>query len=295
MFVQTNSVQSIREYFKSRLENRFSDNEIKIIGNEVICQRLGLSPADLIGINDQLLSESDLLFFRSIVKRLLNNEPFQYIVGNAHFYGLELLSDKRALIPRPETEELVDWIRESYLNKNEILSIADICTGSGCIALAVKSLFPNAKITATDISSEALQLAKENAIKTDFEIDFKQFSALDEVEYNQKGNFQLESFDCWVSNPPYIPEEDKKQMAENVLDFEPHLALFVPDTKALIFYEKIAEMAKRYLKSKGLLFFEIHENLGQETKSLLEDLGFEEVEIRNDLQGKNRMIKAVKK
>lgn len=295
MFVQTNSVQSIREYFKSRLENMFSDNEIKIIGNEVICQRLKLSPSDLIGLNDQLLSESDLLFFRSVVKRLLNNEPFQYIVGNAHFYGLELISDKRALIPRPETEELVEWVKEVYVNNNKGLTIVDFCTGSGCIALALKSVFSDSKIYATDISSEALQLAKENAAKTGLDIEFRQFSALDEVDYEQKANFQLESFDCWVSNPPYIPEEEKKLMAENVLEFEPHLALFVPDEKALVFYDKIAQMAIKYLKSNGNLFFEIHENLANETKVLLEKIGFQNIEIRKDLQGKDRMIKAVKK
>ena len=295
MFVQTNSVQSIREYFKSRLENMFSDNEIKIIGNEVICQRLKLSPSDLIGLNDQLLSESDLLFFRSVVKRLLNNEPFQYIVGNAHFYGLELISDKRALIPRPETEELVEWVKEVYVNNNKGLTIVDFCTGSGCIALALKSVFSDSKIYATDISSEALQLAKENAAKTGLDIEFRQFSALDEVDYEQKANFQLESFDCWVSNPPYIPEEEKKLMAENVLEFEPHLALFVPNEKALVFYDKIAQMAIKYLKSNGNLFFEIHENLANETKVLLEKIGFQNIEIRKDLQGKDRMIKAVKK
>ena len=295
MFVQTNSVQSIRQYFKSRLETMFSDNEIKLIGNEVICQRLKLSPSDLIGVNDQLLSESDLLFFRSVVKRLLNNEPFQYIVGNAHFYGLELISDKRALIPRPETEELVEWIKEVYLNNNEKLNVVDVCTGSGCIALALKSTFPNSKISATDISSEALELARENADKTGVDVEFKQFSAIDEVDYDQKANFQLESFDCWVSNPPYIPEEEKKLMADNVLEFEPHLALFVPNETALVFYDKIAQMAIKYLKSNGNLFFEIHENLAKETKDLLEKIGFQHVEIRKDLQGKDRMIKAVKK
>ena len=295
MFVQTNSIQSIRHYFKSRLENMFSDNEIKIIGNEVICQRLGFSAADLIGANDQLFSESDLLFFRSIVKRLLKNEPFQYIVGNAHFYGLELNSDKRALIPRPETEELVEWVKGVYMDDIQVLNFADICTGSGCIALALKSIFPNSKISGTDISLEALQLARENASKTGLDVDFKQFSALDEVEYDEKANFQLESFDCWVSNPPYIPEKEKKLMAENVLEFEPHLALFVSDEKALVFYDKIAQMAIKYLKSKGNLFFEIHENLANETKVLLENIGFQNVEIRKDLQGKDRMIKAVKK
>ena len=294
MFVQTNSIKSIKNYFKDKLSGMFSESEIKLIGNEVICIRLSLYRGDLIGIDDKLLSESDLLYFRSIVKRLLNQEPFQYIIGNAHFYGLELKSDSRALIPRPETEELIEWIKESYRN-TPIHSIADICTGSGCIALSLKSIYLNSSVLAVDISTEALSLAKENSLLTKLEIELQKFDATNESEYLNNPTLVENSFDCWVSNPPYIPELEKKDMSENVLQFEPHLALFVPDNNALLFYKVISKMAKRFLKSNGLLFFEIHENLSNEVAILLEELGFLEIEIRTDLQGKNRMVKAQKK
>ena len=294
MFVQTNSIKSIKNYFKDKLSGMFSESEIKLIGNQVICIRLSLSHADLIGIDDKLLSESDLLYFRSIVKRLLNQEPFQYIIGNAHFYGLELKSDSRALIPRPETEELIEWIKESYRN-TPIHSIADICTGSGCIALSLKSIYLNSSVLAVDVSIEALSLAKENSLLTKLDIELQKFDATNELEYLNNPYLIENSFDCWVSNPPYIPELEKKDMSDNVLQFEPHLALFVPDNDALLFYKVISKMAKRFLKSNGLLFFEIHENLSNEVVILLEELGFLEIEIRTDLQGKNRMVKAQKK
>ncbi len=294
MFVQTNSVKAIRSYFKEKLALTFSDNEIKLIGNEVICSRLNLSREDLIGVNDLLLSESDLLYFRSIVKRLLKNEPFQYITETAYFYELKLKCDKRALIPRPETEELVDWVKESFLNKTTPELIADICTGSGCIALSLKSIYLKSIVIATDISNDALSLSRENSEHTNLNIELINFSALDELSYFEKGNFIPNSFDCWVSNPPYIPIVEKYEMALNVLDHEPHIALFVPDDEALIFYEKIAKMAKIYLKPEGLLFFEIHENLSLEVLEILEDLNFNSIEIKLDLQGKTRMVKAKK-
>ena len=293
MFVQTNTVKSIRNYFKEKLSPILSDNEIKLIGNEVVCSRLNLSKAELIGANDFLLSESDLLYFRSIVKRLLNNEPFQYIVGNAYFYGLELKCDKRALIPRPETEELVDWIKNTLSNNREYL-IADICSGSGCIALALKSIFSNSRILATDISNDALNLASENANVTSLEIEFHKLDATNKSEYFSNESFEPNSFDCWVSNPPYIPINEKKEMHQNILNFEPHVALFVSEDNPLLFYQAISELASIYLKPKGFLFFEIHENFGNEMIQLLQKNGFGNVELKKDLQGKNRMSKAQK-
>lgn len=293
MFVQTNTVKSIRTYLKERLQERFSENEIKIIGNEAICQRLGLLASDLIGVNDQLLSESDLLYFRSIVKRLLNNEPFQYVIGNTHFYGLELKCDKRALIPRPETEELVDWVKETY-PASFAGSIVDLCTGSACIALAVKSQFSNAKVLATDFSKDALELAQENAEKNKFTIQFYYFDAREKEAYEVLESMSGDGFDCWISNPPYIPIDEKALMDENVVNHEPHIALFVPNEDPFIFYRVISEMAIKKLKSKGLLFFEIHENLSEGVIALLKGVGFVNIELRKDLQDKSRMLKAEK-
>jgi len=293
MFVQTNSIKAIRSYFKNKLADLFSDNEIKLIGNEVICSRLKISKNDLIGLNDQLFSESDLLYFRSIVKRLLKNEPFQYIIGNTLFCGLEIKCDKRALIPRPETEELVDWIKESFTSTHPKV-MADICTGSGCIALGLKSLYPESFVVAADYSVESLSLARENSSELKLELEVLHFDATSEQDYVQLLVSENVQYDCWVSNPPYIPNKESQIMTDNVLGFEPHMALFVPDNDPLIFYKVISKMANIYLKSKGLIFFEIHENFSKEVASVLEDNNFVNIEVRKDLQGKSRMMKAEK-
>lgn len=286
MFVQTNSVQAVKAYFKERLQNQFSESELKAMLKVAICERLKLSSADYLLCDSNLLSESDLLYFRSIVKRLQNNEPFQYIVGQTEFFGLELKCDARALIPRPETEELVEWVMEVATPENTLI---DFCTGSGCIALALKNQLPKATVYGTDVSKEALELSKENANSLNLDVSFIQHDALSD---QLPSTLTKQSIDIIVSNPPYIPELDKQEMQANVLDFEPHLALFVENDNALIFYKAIASQAARLLKKNGLLFFEIHERLAVETKEAIEALGFVYVEIRKDLQGKDRMIKA---
>ena len=286
MFVQTNSVQAVKAYFKERLQNQFSESEMKAMLKVAICERLKLSSADYLLCDSNLLSESDLLYFRSIVKRLQNNEPFQYIIGQTEFFGLELKCDPRALIPRPETEELVEWVMEVAAPENKLI---DFCTGSGCIALALKSQLPKATVFGTDVSKEALELSKENASALNLDVSFIQHDVLSD---QLPSTLTEQSIDIIVSNPPYIPELDKQEMQANVLDFEPHLALFVENDNALIFYKAIASQAVRLLKKNGLLFFEIHERLAVETKEAIEALGFVDVEIRKDLQGKDRMIKA---
>ncbi len=286
MFVQTNSVQAVKAYFKERLQDQFSESELKAMLKVAICERLKLSSADYLLCDSNLLSESDLLYFRSIVKRLQNNEPFQYIIGQTEFFGLELKCDARALIPRPETEELVEWVMEVVLPEN---TLVDFCTGSGCIALALKNQLPKATVYGTDVSKEALELSKENARALNLDVSFIQHDALSD---QLPSTLTEQSIDIIVSNPPYIPELDKQEMQANVLDFEPHLALFVDNDNALIFYKAIASHASKLLKQNGLLFFEIHERLANETKEAIEALGFADVEIRKDLQGKDRMIKA---
>jgi release factor glutamine methyltransferase len=290
VFVQTNTVRATRDYFKNRLRTNFSENEIKLMFKELALVRLNLDRNDYLNCDNQLLSESDLLYFRSVVNRLLADEPFQYILGETLFYGLVIRCDSRALIPRPETEELVDWITEFYTQTDPI-KLVDIGTGSGCIALALKSYFSKSEVIAVDISVDALELAKENATLLASELEFIQMDAL-------KSDLQLEAklqnSDIWVSNPPYIPLNDKVDMGRNVLDFEPHLALFVGNDDPLIFYREIGKKAFRNLKVGGLLFFEIHEEMGDNTADLLHEIGFVSVEIKVDLQGKKRMVKAQK-
>jgi release factor glutamine methyltransferase len=289
MFVSTNTLTAVKEYFTERLKDQFTTSELKSMFNQLAQDRLMYSGAELLLNQDRRLSESDLLFFRSAVKRLQQKEPFQYILGHTEFYGLSISVDERVLIPRPETEELVQWIIET-VGETTSPKLVDICTGSGCIALALKNNFPHSEVVGTDYSEEALSLAKTNALKNKLEVSFQLHDALTLAETDF--SYALES-DIWVSNPPYIPYTDKTAMAANVLDYEPHLALFVEDTDPLLFYRVIAQQGKKNLKKGGRLYFEIHEELAESVVQLLEKENYHSVEVRQDLQGKNRMVKAV--
>ena len=290
MFVQTNTVEAVKSYFRERLQDQFSESEIRQMLKTAVCERLKLSSADYLLSDKHLLSESDLLYFRGIVKRLQANEPFQYIIGHSDFYGLTIKTDKRALIPRPETEELVRWIADDHSEKKG-LKVIDLCTGSGCIALALKSVLADAKIIGVDVSKDALNLAQENTVSLDLEVEWLELDLLEPTTYS---GFEASSYDVWVSNPPYIPFADKSSIAENVLEHEPHLALFVEDHDPLLFYRVIAQQGKKYLKKGGSLYFEIHEDLADSVKQLLQTENYFSVEVRKDMQGKNRMVKAVR-
>lgn len=289
MFVQANTIKATKVYFKTKLADFFSDSEIKSIYQFAFLKRLNLSPTDLLLADENRVSESDLLYFRSIVKRLLAHEPLQYILGETEFYGLSIKCDERALIPRPESEELVDWIVNAHANQG--LTIMDLCTGTGCIALGVKNNLKAASVYAVDESDKALALASENAKNLKLDINVQRLDVLSEPS---TWGFSLEMFDLWISNPPYIPTEEKKSMAQHVLDFEPHMALFVPDKSPLIFYEKIMQSGLIYLKKGGYLYFELHENYATETLELMEFMGYQSCEIKLDLQGKKRMLKGKK-
>lgn len=290
MFVSNNTLGAVKAYFYDRLTPLFSSSELKSMFQQLAIERLQCSSAELLLSGERRMSESDLLFFRAAVKRLQAGEPFQYILGHTEFYGLTVRVDQRVLIPRPETEELVEWVAETFQGRNEI-SFVDICTGSGCIAMALKQLFPLAAATATDFSTEALDLARHNAKENSLSIDFVLHDALKLAETD----LPLSSpSDVWISNPPYIPFREKQQMASHVTDFEPHMALFVPNAEPLCFYEAIAKGAMRQLNPGGWLFVEIHENLSLDVVNLFNTLGFASVEVRKDLQGKDRMIRAMK-
>lgn len=221
---------------------------------------------------------------QEIEARLLQNEPIQYILGQADFYGLKFKVDKRVLIPRQETEELVAWLSEYLVYSPIYINVLDIGTGSGCIPIALKHDFPEATIHALDVSAEALELAKENAGER--EIHFHQLDILEEKEWQT-----LEKFDYIISNPPYIPTEESELMPAWVRLFEPLIALFVEDKDPLLFYKRIADFALAHLYPEGQLFFECNEFNAQEVADMLSQKGFDNVEIRKDLNGKNRMVK----
>lgn len=285
MFVSDNTFEGVKAYFFEKLQAKFSERELRQMLKMFVCNRLELSSSEFLLVNDQKFSESDLLFFRDKVKRLESGEPFQHISGEVFFYNQVLKSDRRALIPRPETEELVDWI----VKESNAKRIIDFCAGSGCIGLALKSEIPNVSVQSVEFSDEAIELIKENETFTDLSINPLKFDVLND-DYS---TLDLKA-DVWVSNPPYIPNKDKKIMDSNVLDFEPGMALFVEDNNPLIFYRKIASEASVLLMNKGFLFFEIHEDLGAEVVSLMDELGFVNIELRKDLQGKDRMVRGQK-
>ena len=283
MFVIDNQLKTAKNYFTEQLKNLFSSTEINSMWKEIICFRFNWNASDFILNTTFRLSESDLLFIRSYVHRLKKNEPFQYIHGITTFFGLELKCDKRALIPRPETEELVAWVVEFGPYK----TIADLCTGSGCIALGLKSIFSESNVTGLDISTDALSLAKENSKLTNLDVEFIHADVL-----NINRDLLDQKWDCIISNPPYIPSNERESLAENVLNFEPEISLFVGNDNPLIFYKAIVEYAKSNLSENGILFFEIHPDFSAEISDLLKLKGFINIELRKDLQGKNRMIKA---
>lgn len=234
---------------------------------------------------DSVFSENEILNWNAILEKLKIQIPIQYIIGTTHFYGLEFIVDENVLIPRPETEELVDWIVKlnSKLSKKKNLKILDIGTGSGCIAVSLAKNIPNSEVFAIDVSEKALAIAKKNAILNKVPVTFLHKNILETKDLNQK-------FDIIVSNPPYVRNLEKAEIKPNVLDNEPHLALFVPDNDPLIFYKKIAELAAANLNPNGQLFFEINQYLGKETQELLEYIGLKNIELRKDIYGNDRMI-----
>ena len=226
-----------------------------------------------------------------ITERLKRNEPVQYVLGEAWFAGIKFKVNKNVLIPRPETEELVDWLVEEISRQSAVssrhLSIIDIGTGSGCIPIALKKKLPAATISAVDVCSEALFIATENAIEHNTEIDFILLDFLDEEKWEQLGQF-----DIIVSNPPYVKQSEKDGMHVRVKEFEPHQALFVPDNDALLFYRKLAGFSLKHLKPGGKLFVEINEAYGDAVTDLFRVAGFINIELKKDMQGKARMIRA---
>jgi release factor glutamine methyltransferase len=245
------------------------------------------------------LSDSDIQKWNAIVSDLQQEKPIQYITGETWFYGLRFQVNENTLIPRPETEELVEWIIESQKSnvQSQTLAILDIGTGTGCIPISLKSNLPQINVSAIDVSEHALEVAKRNAELNKVESNFIQANILEVQDLSQLStpNSQLRTnFDIIVSNPPYVRNLEKQEIKKNVLEYEPHLALFVEDTDALLFYRKIAQLALKNLSPNGLLFFEINQYLGNETVELLKNLGFKNIELKKDLYGNDRMIKCEK-
>lgn len=233
------------------------------------------------------ITDTEASRLKSCVNRLLQHEPIQYILNEAWFGGMKFYVDQNVLIPRPETEELADWVITDCKFPIHQLSILDIGCGSGCISIFLKRKLHKADVWSCDLSEEALKIAKKNADSLGAEINFVQLDFLNEEKQNQ-----LPSFDIIISNPPYVPEKDKGQIQPNVLHYEPATALFVPDNDALIFYKAIADFGKKKLNPQGTIYVEIHEDLGEAVLKIFYANGYEAA-LKKDMQGKDRMIKAI--
>ncbi len=284
------NLAALKTNFTSNLSGLYPSEEIQSFFNILSEKQLNLSRIEIALNPDRGISEEDFEKFQQALFRLKNHEPIQYIIGETEFFWLLFKVNKYTLIPRPETEELVEYIiseQKLITHNSQPITILDIGTGSGCIAISLAKNLSNAEVSALDISKGALKIAKKNAELNKVVIEFLQADIL-------KTETLPKQYDLIVSNPPYVRELEKKQMQQNVLKYEPDSALYVKDEDPLLFYRAISQLAKKHLKSNGKLFFEINEYLADELTALLKNEGFQNIEVKKDIFGKDRMIKCNK-
>lgn len=286
MKIASNKIKDILRFFRKELKDSYENDELETIIVFCFEKFLNLNRAELISKMENTVSESELLKFNFAIKDLKKNKPIQYILGEADFYRLKFKVNEHVLIPRPETEELVHLIIQE--NKNTSPSIIDIGTGSGCIPIALKKNIPSAKISAIDISEQALKVSRDNAKLNGVEIEFISDNIL-----NPRSKIQNPEsfFDIIVSNPPYICISEKEKMHKNVLEYEPHIALFVNDNDPLLFYKAICDFALLHLNENGVIYLEINQSLSSETNNLLENKGFKNIELIKDLSNNYRILR----
>jgi len=279
-------------YIRETLDTLYPSEEITGITRLIFSQVCGLSHNQQILCKDKQIPEKEKEDIHAIINRLKKMEPLQYIFGETEFYSLPMKVNPSVLIPRPETEELVDMIIKKSITQSPTgkLNILDIGTGSGCIPITLAKHIPDVVVTAIDISEAALQTAKENAVLNNVDIHFIQADILNTSE---TAKFITGNFDIIVSNPPYVTDKEKIAMCENVIAYEPHCALFVPDNDPLLFYNAIADFALSKLAPEGMIYFEINANYGPEICGMLQEKGFTQTELIRDLSGKNRFITAI--
>jgi release factor glutamine methyltransferase len=273
-----------------QLDAVYDPEEAKNVADLLLEHVTGLTRAGQLSVKKNYLTCTQLESLDSIIDRLKKNEPVQYVLGEAWFAGLKFKVNPHVLIPRPETEELVDWVTKELENEKREkaeLKLIDIGTGSGCIPVTLKKKLPHSEVTAVEVCSETIFTATENALVHQTGINFILLDFLNETCWNQLGKY-----DVIISNPPYIKKNEESSMHERVKGFEPGLALFVPDDDALMFYRKLVDFSKTHLQPGGSLFVEINESLGEDVVNLFRSKGFEKTELKKDMQGKDRMVKA---
>lgn len=272
-------------YIKQAINSQYPDTEASAIAKAILTDVFQLSTTDLYASKDMNFSTNQAEKLEVIITRLRANEPLQYILGNCYFCGLDFHVEPGVLIPRPETAELVEWIISDRKDSDSPIRILDIGTGSGCISISLAKNLPKSEVHAWDISEDAIRIASGNANRLDANVRFLQTDVLGQIPTDTMMN-------VIVSNPPYITEAERTDMDANVTDWEPDTALFVPDNTPLLFYERIADIGKQILTPDGTLYFEINQRFGTETVEMLRPKGYRNVELRKDLSGNDRMIKA---
>ncbi|MEQ1554063.1 MAG: peptide chain release factor N(5)-glutamine methyltransferase [Ferruginibacter sp.] len=275
------TIKELYKAFIKTLQQIYDSNEATAIANITFEEYTSLKKNEIITKGETEVSEIIKEKLNTALERLLQNEPLQYILENAWFYNLQFTVNKNVLIPRPETEELV-LEAINFIRQNNSKTMIDIGTGSGCISIAIKKNAPTVKVTAVDVSIDAINIAKQNALQNYTDIEFIEINFLEENNYEK-----LMQYDVIISNPPYIP--NKEILDKNVVQFEPHLALFVPQNDPLIFYKKILSFADKHLTAKGKIFLEVHENFAKETAAIFTNKNYE-VQVKLDMQGKERML-----
>ncbi len=288
MKIPSNKIKSVVHYFYTELEGLYGREETETMLYYCLVSYLDFKRrTDILLREEETISESDLLKFSFAVKELKKHRPLQYILGEALFYKLTFLVNEYVLIPRPETEELVDLIVKENVGK--ALQGLDVGTGSGCIAIALKKNLPFSSITGIDISEEAIAIARQNAIRNNVSVLFTKMNILDPTGWQGEGDF-----DIIVSNPPYIMLSEKDAMEANVKDYEPYLALFVPDDDPLLYYRHVVEFAFLHLNTGGKIYFEVNREKGKEVGRLLASDGYREIRILKDIQGMDRIVTGIK-
>ncbi len=282
-------LKSYKSTFLLELSSLYDEKEIESFFYIVLESFHNKKRIDLALNPEMEMDAVQLLRWESVLSDLKKEKPIQYILGETEFYGLPFLVNENTLIPRPETEELVEWILQStkYEEQSTKLNVLDIGTGSGCIAISLAKNLPNAQVAAIDVSEKALATAHKNAEINKVEVNFILKNILETEALDEK-------YDIIVSNPPYVRNLEKEEIKPNVLQYEPHLALFVEDNDALLFYRKIATLAKKNLSENGKLYFEINQYLGKETVELLEEMGFKNIVLKKDIYGNDRMIRSTR-
>lgn len=280
------TMQEATFYLLNKLRGIYAEGEASQITDWVMEHLTGSKKAERMTYKHSAITAQEETQLEQLAARLLQHEPVQYVLNESWFCGFRFYVDKNVLIPRPETEELVEWVIANCRFPVDELNILDIGTGSGCIAVSLKRRLRKANVWACDVSNGVLEVATRNAATMGTPVSFLQLDFLDKSSWEL-----LPQFDIIISNPPYVPEKDKAGMDPNVLNFEPATALFVPDNNALIFYKAIAEFSQAHLVKGGSIYTEIHESLGEASTTVFREAGYE-TELRKDMQGKERMLRA---